>query len=88
VRATTTVTRTAVSTVTAPAPVILGLYGWTAGLPDFRVGAVSATPAVGGTFGTSFTYVGQQVVGGVTCADVTYPGHALTLCPGQVAQVP
>lgn len=80
------VTVTRFSTVTAPAAVYLGLAGWTsADLPMFWVANTFATPALGETFATSYTYAAQTVVSGVKCADVTHAGTSTRVCEGQPA---
>jgi hypothetical protein len=83
-----TATVTRFSTVTAAAAVYLGLAGWTsADLPMFWVDNTFATPALGDSFATSYTYTAQTVVSGVKCADVTHSGVSTRVCEGQAVKV-
>jgi hypothetical protein len=72
---------TATVTVTAEAPVYVGLYGFADGKADFWVNATEYAVSVGEPFASDFTYEARTDQG---CARVTHAGAAETICAGQV----
>lgn len=85
-----TVTRTVRSTVTAapkPAPVYLGLYGFTsAGKAQFRVNERSWTVAASEVFAVRFKFV-AKVGSPAVCAKVLYGDATVALCQGDVVKL-
>jgi hypothetical protein len=83
-----TVTRTVTVTPSAsPAPLYVGLYGWTGAKASFRVNQTPYLEASGQTFGGLFTFVGPTTLGSQQCAKVLFGTVTTTVCPGEVKQV-
>jgi hypothetical protein len=74
-------------TVTAPGTeTYVGLYAWNGSRASFRVNARTYSVQVGARFGSGLVFKG--VVGtSPRCAQVTYSGGSVTLCPGQVTSL-